>query len=186
MIAAFDDRQPCFAGAENIQLRRLGGEVFEGEIEALAKLLDVVGADLVLGLYVVNLGQLGLWLGQAARPLTVVGQDQQAGGVVVQAPGNVQVVAPGGRQQVEHGAVLRIAGGADAAHGLVQHQVARRAAGLQQLLVHLDTAELATLVQRVGGDQAIHAHTPETVEAHGGRSRQIGAQSSESRAIALP
>jgi hypothetical protein len=85
-------------------------------------------------------------LGQAPRPLAIVGQDHQAGGVEVQAPGNVQVVAPCGRQQVEHGAVLRVAGGADAAHGLVQHQVARRAAGLQQLLVQLDAAELTYLV----------------------------------------
>ncbi|MNQ77506.1 hypothetical protein D3C85_923760 [compost metagenome] len=50
--------------------------------------------------------------------------------------------------------------GTDAAHGLVQHEVARRAALLQDYTVALDTAELAHLDVRVTDDLAVDPHTP--------------------------
>ncbi|SPO57208.1 protein of unknown function [Pseudomonas sp. JV551A1] len=120
--------------------------------------------------------------------MAIVGQDHQAGGVEVQPPGNVQALTQRGWQQVEHGAVLRVLSGADAACGLVQHQVARRAACLQQLVVQLHAAEFAHFGQWVADNLAIHPHTAlrehepdlltvvagqvgeETVEAHDRRS----------------
>ncbi|MCY1437716.1 hypothetical protein D9M71_538900 [compost metagenome] len=61
-------------------------------------------------------------------------------------------------QQVEHGAVLRITGGADDACGLVQHQVARRAAWLQHPLVQLDAVEVVDLAAAVAHHLAVDAH----------------------------
>ena len=102
----------------------------------------VFRADVLLGLDVVDLGQFGLRLGQASRPAAVVGDQHQAGGVEIQAPGDVQVVLVRLMDQVEYGRVFRIAGGADAAGRLVQHEVACGLADLQHVLVDFDAAEL--------------------------------------------
>ncbi|MNH29963.1 hypothetical protein D3C79_902260 [compost metagenome] len=84
--------------------------------------------------------------------------------------------------------MLRVLGGADATLWLVQHQVTRGAARLEQLVVQLDTAEFTYLGQRVADHHALHPHTAlrqhqanllavvagqvgeETVEAHWNRS----------------
>lgn len=68
VIAAFDDAQASAVLAEYRQVCRLRGEVFKGEVEAFTKLFDVVLVDDVLGFDVVDLGEFGLWLGQAPGP----------------------------------------------------------------------------------------------------------------------
>ncbi|MCY1452684.1 hypothetical protein D9M71_696240 [compost metagenome] len=78
MIAPFDDAQASAARAEQGQFGGQGGEVFEGEIKTVLEFFDVGGADLLLGLDVVDLRQFCLRLGQAARPLAVVGDQHQA------------------------------------------------------------------------------------------------------------
>ncbi|MNY42297.1 hypothetical protein D3C86_1771710 [compost metagenome] len=70
----------------------------------------------------------------------------------------MQVRALALRQQVEHGTVLRITGGADYACGLVQHQVARRAAWLQHPLVQLDAVEVVDLAAAIGNRLAVDPH----------------------------
>ncbi|MNQ81224.1 hypothetical protein D3C85_962350 [compost metagenome] len=66
VIAPFDDAQASAARAEQGQFRGQGGEVFEGEVEALLKFFDVMGFDDLLGFDVVDLRQFGLRLGQAS------------------------------------------------------------------------------------------------------------------------
>ncbi|MNN08999.1 hypothetical protein D3C81_1218680 [compost metagenome] len=62
-------------------------------------------------------------------------------------------------EQVEYGAVLGIRGGAHATRWLVQHEIARRLAGLQQFAVQLHPAEFAHLVAGVTDFIAIYPHT---------------------------
>ncbi|MCY1380752.1 hypothetical protein D9M69_686000 [compost metagenome] len=61
-------------------------------------------------------------------------------------------------QQVEHRGVLRMLGGADVAGRLVEHEVARRLAGLEQAFVQFHPAELAHLAATIGDASAIHPH----------------------------
>ncbi|MNH31708.1 hypothetical protein D3C79_921000 [compost metagenome] len=65
VITPFNDGQPRRARAKDVQLRGEGGQVFEGEVEACAKLVDVMRADFIFRFHQVVLGQLGRRLGQA-------------------------------------------------------------------------------------------------------------------------
>jgi hypothetical protein len=185
MIASLDDAQAGAARGEQLQQGRLGGEVFEGKVQAPGERVDVPGVDDLFGLHVVDLGPLSGGLGQASRPLAVIGEQQQAGGVVVQATGQVQLELVRLIEQIQNGRVPGVDGGTDATLGFVQHEVARRSATLQNLIVQFDAAELAYLAQWVDCDQAIDPHAPtqqqqarllaiemrqagkETVETHG-------------------
>ena len=76
----------------------------------------------------------------ALGEIAVVGQDDQALGVEVEAADRIEVAADtGARDQVDDGrAPLRIRSGADDAAGLVQEQVAATGRGLQAASVDLD------------------------------------------------
>ncbi|MCY1444766.1 hypothetical protein D9M71_612520 [compost metagenome] len=132
------------------------GEVFEGEVQPFVELDRVFRADVLFGFDVIDLGQFGLRLGQAPRPAAVVGDQHQAGGVEVQAPGDVQLVLVRLMDQIEHGRVLRIPGGADASGGLVQHEMAQGFTGLQHLVVDFDAAEFADFAVRVADDFSVN------------------------------
>ncbi|MNG09437.1 hypothetical protein D3C84_928560 [compost metagenome] len=60
--------------------------------------------------------------------------------------------------QVQHGAVLRVLGGANAALGFVQHQITRCASVLKHLIIDLDAAEFAHFQARVTDAIAVHTH----------------------------
>ncbi|MNN93448.1 hypothetical protein D3C81_2118990 [compost metagenome] len=66
VVAALDDGQARSPGRQQLQVGGLGGEVFEGEVQAAGKGFGVLGRNQLLGFDVVDLRQLGLWLGQAA------------------------------------------------------------------------------------------------------------------------
>ncbi|MNM82898.1 hypothetical protein D3C81_949410 [compost metagenome] len=72
----------------------------------------------------------------------------------------MQALALVGRQQVEHGGVLRIVGGADAASRLVHHQVACRVALLQYLSVQFDSAECTDFAGAIADGLAVDPHAP--------------------------
>ena len=63
-------------------------------------------------------------------------------------------------QPVEDRRVLRVRGGADAALGFVQHEIARRFACLQHLIVNTHAAEFAYFMVRVTDCHAIYRHPP--------------------------
>ena len=69
MVTTLDDAQASLARSEDLELGGQGGEVFKSEIDALLERLHVVRFDDLLGLDVIDLGQLGGWLRQSARPL---------------------------------------------------------------------------------------------------------------------
>src|SRR6195952_2080282 len=185
MIAAFDDTQPRTVAAQDRQLSRQRGEVLESEVKTLSEFLEVMLTDRLLGFDVIDLGQLGGRLGQAPRPLPVIGDQHQPRGIEIQAPGDVQVVLVRLMDQVENGGVLRIDGCADTPRRLVQHEVASGFAALKHLVIEQDLAEIADFMQRIldrltiDGDAAgkqCQAHllaaetgkvAEEAVEAHG-------------------
>lgn len=185
VVAPFNDAQARRFFPQQRQFCRLGGEVFEGEIQASGEGVGVFGGDGSLGFDVVDLGQLGLRLGQAPRPAAVIGDQHQPGGVEIQAPGDVQVVLVRFVQPVEDGGVLRIASGTDAAGRLVQHEVARRSAGLQHFVVDFDATEFSYRCMGIVDGLAVDSHpalhqqqahllaiesrqiAEETVDAHG-------------------
>ncbi|MCY1351929.1 hypothetical protein D9M69_382090 [compost metagenome] len=88
--------------------------------------------------------------------MPVVGDQQQAGGGEVQAPTQVQLVLVGLVEQVEHGGMLRVLGGADVTGRLVEHEIARRLAGLEHALVQFHTIELADFDAAVSDRLAVH------------------------------
>ncbi|RMU46075.1 hypothetical protein ALP29_200617 [Pseudomonas syringae pv. avii] len=97
-------------------------------------------------------------LSQPSRPLTVVGNQHQSGGVEVQSSGDVQFVFVRLVEQIEHCCVLRIGRCADAALRLVQHEVARGFAGLKDLHIERYATEFTHVVMRVCGDLPVHLH----------------------------
>ena len=76
MVTTFNDTQARTEWAQQFQPGGLGGQVFESEIDALAKFADVGIGYLLLGLDVIHLGHLGLRLGDMARPVPVIGDQQ--------------------------------------------------------------------------------------------------------------
>ena len=90
--------------------------------------------------------------------MTVIGDEHQAAGVEVQSTRDVQVVLVVFVQQIEHGRVLGVLGGADAAWRFVQHEITRGFAGLQHVFVELNPAELANVMVWVRDDLAINPH----------------------------
>jgi hypothetical protein len=66
VIAAFDDAQACALWCEQLQFGGLGGEVFEGEVQAFVEFDCLFGADVLFGFNEIDLRQFGLRLGQAS------------------------------------------------------------------------------------------------------------------------
>ncbi|MCY1361400.1 hypothetical protein D9M69_480660 [compost metagenome] len=182
VIAPLVQGQPRRARGEDVQLRGEGGEVLEAEVHAAGEGFRVVRPDRVVGLDVIHLGQLAPGQGHASRPLAVVGDQQQAGGVVVEPAADVQFVLVRLVEQVEHGAVLCVPGGADAALRLVQHEVARRLALLQRLAVQLHPAEYPHLVAPVAHRLAVHLNASRRQQEAGilaAELRQVGEEAVE-------
>jgi hypothetical protein len=63
------------------------------------------------------------------RPLAIIGNQYQAGGVDIQSAGDMKIAEVFSLQQVHHGLVVTIFGGGDHAYRLVQHDVALPAQG---------------------------------------------------------
>ena len=55
MVATLDDTEARRSRAQHVELRRLRGQVFEGEVEALGKRDRVLRPDLLFGFDVIDL-----------------------------------------------------------------------------------------------------------------------------------
>ena len=98
-----------------------GRSVIQGDplLQALQRLIGYGPRDR----YLVSLGDVKSWVGEAVGEFSVIGQKQKAKGVKVEAANGVD---PGGNfpEQVrDQRSSFRIIQGADGAEGLVQHQI---------------------------------------------------------------
>ena len=156
MITALNDAQAGTARAKQFQPGGLRGQVFKSEIDALTKFADIRVGNFLLGLDVIHLGHLGLGLSDMTRPLAVIGNQHQPAGVEVQPTCDMQVVFVRLIQQVDHRRMFRILGGAYTSGWLVQHEVTRRFACLQDLPVELNLAECPDFVTWIADNLPIN------------------------------
>ena len=116
------------------------GDVAVVEHDALAEPLDagvhVVHDAAQLGL--VDLGDFVARVGEQLGQFTIVGEDDGALCVPVEAADGVDAAILGRDERGDDGASLRVGGGRDVADGLVDHQIDLEALGLDAAAVEVD------------------------------------------------
>ena len=100
------------------------------------------------------------------REIAVVGEDEKAFRVIVQAPDREQPLADLLADQVEHrGATLRVLGGGHDAIRLVEQDVPQGLGGLQALPIDLDRVDLQIRLVTQLGAPPVHPHAALANEA---------------------
>src|SRR4051812_46792994 len=135
-------------GAEALDARRRGRAVVE--LDAVAQAPEVILGRASADAGAVGLGNLEARMGQAVRELAVVGQQDQAGALGIQAPDRVQAPGALGRELDDGRAPVGVARGRDHAGRLVDRVddvLARRA---QRRAVERDAARLVDVARRIG------------------------------------
>ena len=105
------------------QLRREGGTILP-QGDAFGKALRHFGGKEAVQPGQVHLGDVAFGGQNAVGQLPVIGDDDKAGGVLVQPPGGEQTLPPQlWRHQIHHGGAVLIPGGGHHPGGLIHHQV---------------------------------------------------------------
>ena len=128
------------------------------ERDAIAQRLDVVALEPAVNLDVIGLRDVIRWREQARRELAVVGQQQHAFGVEIEATDRLHRYRQV-RQIVHHRRPAAVVGhGGDAAFGLIEQHV-KMIEGDDRLAVHQDRVVVGVdLRAEHGHDRAVHLH----------------------------
>lgn len=147
----FDPAVPCAGLQQVCAFRR---QEFSVGRDALRNSFQQAVAREAIDLDVISLLEVTLWIGDAGRPLCVVGQQEQSLAGLVEPPDGGEEWEPGFRQALENGGAAVLVGGAgDKASRLVEHEIdSGFGAGLPA--VHFDAI-------------AIEGHRPGGIALHG-------------------
>lgn len=173
MVFALVDGEFAVGRVDQGEFGGAGGGVLVIQVDAVAERFRVgfgerfgEGDAVALGLFVIRRGD-------AVRPVAVGGQQDEAGGVDVEAAGDVQVLAPGLGDQIVDAGVVAIAAGADVAQRLVEHQVAL-ADGGHGFVVEMDFVIRADVLFRIAAGLAVDVDPALADGALGERAAEVG------------
>lgn len=127
VIAAFEDGDAGCFFSDDLEHGRQSGDVFVGKVDAVPEPFGGIGCDWFSGGDEVGFSCLRSRFGELARPLAVVGKDEEPGAGAIEPAGDVEfVVLVLWVDQFHYCGMLGVGGGAKVAGGFVEHQVGRR------------------------------------------------------------
>ncbi len=157
VIATFVQCDTCEMRFEYFQSRRPRHDILIRKVHAGGERVHILRCQRIFQGDEILLAYAVHGITQMARPSTVIGQQQEAAGVQVEASGDMQRARLRVINQRRDYRVTRIMRGTQNATGFVQHQV-KRPASLQHGIVKRDEAEAIDKLVAFGGNNPIHAN----------------------------